>query len=713
MKYVLPLVFLSCISCQNNENMLATRIANDKYHGQSIEDPYRNAENLEDPQVATWVDQQNKASKKYLSKINKTQYLIERLHEHDKSNFFTISKLKVAKNSKHFYLKRIAGENIGKLFYRDSFSGNEILLYDPKSFKKDSPIDYIINYIQPDSKGSKIVVSITEKGKEISELIIIDVATKEVSPEILTNSWVSEIGGVTWLPDDSGFIYLYHPEIDPKSQQFLKNTKSVIHTLGNSTSDLVEFFSKEYNKNLTIDEADFPLVSLKDDYFIGEKSGVGAYNDTYYLPVEQMKTNAWKPLFKKSHQIKDFIIKEDTIFYRTSKNSPNFEIRKTSIRKPNFDNADVVVKEKKDTIITDFEITNESLYFATSKNGIKADLFKIKNDKKERILFPYVMGNMELSSKGIEHPELWIITRGWITPTKRYEYQEGALTEKSLNPSFDDTQLKDIVIDEVEVEGHDGEKIPLSLIYNKTVLKNNDTPTMIDGYGAYGVSMIPFFSMRRLLWVLEGGVYAIAHVRGGGEKGDAWHKAGFKTTKPNTWKDFISCAEYLIEHKFTSNDKLAIWSGSAGGIMIGRAITDRPDLFKSAVIEFGALNTLRLESTPNGANNAKEFGTIEDSLEFEALKEMDAYHHIKQGEKYPATLLTAGLNDPRVPAWFSVKFAARMQAANASDNPNLLLIDSETGHGTDDTKLKEFERYANILAFAFWQTGHPDYQPKE
>lgn len=714
MRYILLSVFL-CMSCTETNSLLDSKPVVENIHGQNIKDLYRNAENLDDPEVKKWVDLQNLKSENALQDIQRISFLIEKQKEYDKKKSFSVTSLKVTPNDKHFYLKRFAKENVAKLYFRDSFDGNETLLYDPKSFAKEKDQEFLINYIQPNWDGSKIVASITEKGKEFSELIIIDVNTKKVLPEILTNSWASGVGGVSWLPDNSSFIYLFHPTTDKKSSSFLKNTKSVIYKVGDNKNSLKEIFSKDYSKNLSIDEADFPTVFLNDQgnkYLIGEKSGVGAYNDAYILTIDQLESKKWKLLFNKSDQVKDYIIKNDSIYYTSSKNAPNFEIRKTSIVNPNFDSAEIIVKEKKDTIITDFEITSEGLYYVTSKNGVKADLYEVKNGT-EKIELPYVFGSIVLSRKGLNNPELYITTRGWLTPSRRYQYSIGSLMEKDLNPSIENDILKDIVVEETEVIANDGERIPLSLIYKKSMIKDGNNVAMMDGYGAYGISMVPFFSLRRLLWVMEGGVYAIAHVRGGGEKGDAWHKAGFKMTKPNTWKDFISCAEFLVDDKYTSPDHLAIWSGSAGGIMIGRAITEKPNLFKAAVVEFGVLNTLRSESRPNGANNVKEYGTIKDSLGFEALKEMDAYHHIRKGEKYPATLLTAGLNDPRVPAWFSVKFAAKMQAFNDSDNPNLLLIDSNTGHGKDNTKIKEFERYANILGFALWQTGHPDYQPKE
>ncbi|WP_062055912.1 prolyl oligopeptidase family serine peptidase [Aquimarina longa] len=718
MKYT-PILFILlsfCIGCKKNKNVLISKIKVDTIHGQNIEDPYRNAENLEDSEVKKWVDQQNSLARAYLKKIGRTNYLIEKQKKFDAKKTFTISQLSVTTNDLYFYLKRQSSENVAKLYYRNSFEGKEEMLYDPKKFKQESNTEYVINYIQPNWDGTKIVISLTEKGKEISELIIVDVDSKKVHSELLTNSWASEIGGITWLPDNSSFIYVHHPITDPKDSGFLKNTKSVIYILGNNKDNFKEFFSKKHNSDLGIMEEDFPVVSLgnkNDKYLIGEKSGVAVYNDAYYLPIDQITSKKWKLLFKKSDQIKDYIIKNDSIFYRTSKNAPNYEIRKTSISNPSFNTAEVLVKEKKDTIITDFNITKEGLFFVTSKNGVKANLFKLNHKTHTEIKFPYVFGNISLSTKSVADNELYIETKGWLTQNKRYEYQKNKLIEKNMNRSYEENLLKDIVIEELEVTAHDGQKIPLSLLYKKPLVKNSNNITMMEGYGAYGASMNPSFSLRRLLWVMEGGIYAIAHVRGGGEKGDAWHKGGFKTTKPNTWKDFISCAKFLIDYKFTSKNKLAIWSGSAGGIMIGRAITERPDLFKSSIIEFGTLNPLRAEFSPNGANNTKEFGSIKDAIEFEALKQMDAYHHIKNGVKYPATLLTAGLNDPRVPAWFSVKFAAKMQAHNISNNPNLLLVDSETGHGEDNTKLKEFERYANILSFALWQTGHPEYQLKK
>jgi prolyl oligopeptidase len=226
----------------------------------------------------------------------------------------------------------------------------------------------------------------------------------------------------------------------------------------------------------------------------------------------------------------------------------------------------------------------------------------------------------------------------------------------------------------------------------------------------YGTSMNPSFNPYSLLWVLDGGVLVHTHVRGGGEKGEEWRKGGYKETKPNTWKDFISSAEYLIKNKYTSAKFIGIEGASAGGVLIGRAITARPDLFKAAVIKSGVLNALRSEITPNGPNNIKEFGTSENKEEFKYLLEMDAYHHIKKGVKYPATLITTGMNDPRVSPWMSCKFAAKLLANSSSKDPILLDVDQDSGHGMDVSFDKQYQKLADSYAFFYWQLGHPDYK---
>jgi prolyl oligopeptidase len=386
------------------------------------------------------------------------------------------------------------------------------------------------------------------------------------------------------------------------------------------------------------------------------------------------------------------------------------------VANPDLNNAEVVIPEDPQKKLSGFALSGDGLYYTLAENGVKERLFFLSNKGKtgKEIDLPFAAGSVQIKTRGIKFNDVWISLSGWTSDRQRYRYMqqnnEFKLENLSTAPEF--PEYADLIVEELMIPSYDGVNVPLSLIYKKGLKKDGSNPILILGYGAYGVSINPAFNPGGSLWTQNGGIVAFAHVRGGGELGDKWYKAGFKTTKPNTWKDLIACAEYLVNEKYTSPGKIAITGGSAGGILIGRAITERPDLFAAAIPQVGVLNPVRFEETPNGANNVPEFGTVKDSVECMALIEMDSYLHIKDGVKYPATLITAGMNDPRVIAWQPAKFAARLQAANASEKLILLWVDYEAGHGIGNTKTKQFESLADLLSFALWQTGHPDFQLK-
>ncbi|HTQ02183.1 MAG TPA: prolyl oligopeptidase family serine peptidase, partial [Casimicrobiaceae bacterium] len=250
-----------------------------------------------------------------------------------------------------------------------------------------------------------------------------------------------------------------------------------------------------------------------------------------------------------------------------------------------------------------------------------------------------------------------------------------------------------------------------SIVHKKGIKLDGNNPTILYGYGAYGISTTPFYRPTFLPWFERGGVFAVAHVRGGGENGQDWYKAGYKLTKPNTWKDAIACAEWLVANKYTSPSKLGIWGGSAGGIFVGRSITDRPELFAAAIDEVPVSDSLRMEFSANGVPNIPEFGTVKTEEGFKGLLAMSSYHHVKDGTKYPAVLLITGYNDPRVDSWEAGKMAARLQAAQGGDRPILLRIDYDAGHGYGSTKKSQYEERADTFAFLFWQFGVKGFQP--
>lgn len=694
----------------------------DVYFGTKIIDEYRNLENIEDLSTSKWMKFQTNYTNSLLNKISKKNYYLQKRLEFDERQGYAVSDLKITYNDKYFYLKKNANEKVAKLYYREVFSGKEELLYDPSTFistykNENSKHEYIINFISPSWDGSKVAISLSEQGKETSEIIIIKVKTKFVFKEIITNTDPATIGGIKWLDDNSGFFYVYFPTIDSKSPDFNKNTQSLLYKIGENKSKTFDVFSSKNNPLLKITEDQYPIIltyNQNENYYVGILADMDKYRNTFIIKKENLLQGKkdWRPLYNKSDKVYSMKLVGDEIIFLSGYNSPNFKLCKTNITNSNFKNPTVLIPEKKDEVFVSYTITKDGIYYATSKNGVEAKLYLYKNGNSIPIKLPYTSGSVDLHSKGENFPNLWITCSGWANDEQRFKYdlKTNTFNTENLTSIMEHPEFKDIIVEEVVVRARDGEEIPLSLIYNKNIKRNSKNPVLIDGYGSYGLSRTPFFAKSYLLWASEGGIMAIAHVRGGGEKGEKWRLGGFKETKPNTWRDLIDCTEYLIKEGYTSKEKIAVWGTSAGGVTVGRAITERPDLFKAAIVEVGMTNALRDEMTPN--SNAKEFGTVKDPKEFKALLEMDAYSHIQKGEKYPSTLVTGGINDERVAVWQPVKFAAKLMANNISNNPILLKIDYEGGHGGNIPIAQRYANLGDIFAFAFWQLGHPDYQPK-
>lgn len=720
--FIYILLFMVCLQCTTHENrpeIAPVKPVTNTYFSKTIEDPYQYLENLKDTTVLSWLSSQNSYATDVLQHISGRAQLLKKIETYDNLRAETVFDLKILSPNAYYYLKHSKNHEATILYFREGIDGKETEIFNSENYKSDSQHTYIINYFQPSWNGKKIAIGFTKNDEEFSEVVIYDVEKKQFNKEVIDHCWPSELGGINWLADDSGFIYLHIPEIDTTSPNYILNTATVVYRLGENPKDLQIIFSKNTHPQLELSAADFPMVHIfgkEQKYMFGRVGGIG-FKDYYYAPISELaaETVTWKPLFKKKHKVEKFIAYTDEIYFLSAQRASNFSIFKTRFDKLDFDNPVEVIPASKDEVLKDFTITTEGLFYTTSKNGVRANLYHLKDKKIDTITLPEASGSIGLATIGTQFSHLWIEVESWIRHKNRYRYdvQENAFKQENITPVVEYPELDDIVVNEIEITSYDGAKVPLSIIYKKGLVKNGQNRLLLNGYGSYNWINAPMLYPYLLYWIAEGGVYAVAHVRGGGEKGELWHKDGFKSSKPNTWKDFIACTEYLIAEKFTSPERFAVWGGSAGGINIGRAITERPDLYAAAVIRVGLLNTLRSEIAPNGQNNIKEFGTIKDSLEFEALLRMDAYHHIEKNTAYPAVLLTAGLNDSRVAAWQPAKFAARMQAATNSDNPILLSVNFSEGHGFDRTQKSKREELADIISFAMWQTGSEKYQLDE
>lgn len=713
--FIIICVFNISLNAQKNNPAPSVPIT-DEYFGIRIVDEYRNLEDLEDPQTMNWMKSQTEYTNSILNKIPKRHYYLEKRLELDKKQGYSVSDLKITNNDKYFYLKKTGDEKVAKLYYREGFLGKEELLYNPANFKSsDTNHEFVINYISPSLAGDKVAIAMAEKGKELAEVIIMDVKDKYIHPEIITSTTPAGIGGIKWLDDNSGFFYTYFPVNDSKSPDFYRNTKAILYKIGANPKELREVFSASNNPELKIDEKKSPIIlDSNDKYYVGMLVDNNYYRQTFIISKKDLLQGkkTWKPLYNKEDKVRSLQLIDNELFFLSQYNSQNYTLCKTNLEKPNFRTPEILIPEKKDEVIGQYRLTKDGIYYTTTKNGVEAKLYLYKDGKDISIKLPYPSGNINLQAKGKDDSDIWINCSGWANQEQRFRYdlKTNSFVAENIAPIMEYVEFKDIEVKEVIVKARDGEEIPLSLIYNKNIQRNGNNPVLIDSYGSFGASYSPYFSRIYLLWVNQGGVMAIAHVRGGGEKGEKWRLGGYKETKPNTWGDLIDCTEYLIKEKYTSKNKVGIWGASAGGITVGRAITERPDLFKAAILELPITNTLR--DVLSIASNVDEYGTLKDPKEFKGLLEMDAYHHISKGVQYPATFITGGINDPRVLAWEPVKFAAKLMANNTSKNPVLLKIDYEGGHGVNTTALHAHSNLSDIFAFAFWQLGHPDYQQK-
>jgi prolyl oligopeptidase len=410
---------------------------------------------------------------------------------------------------------------------------------------------------------------------------------------------------------------------------------------------------------------------------------------------------SWSQLCAESDEVTDFAVIGDTIYLVTAKQAPRFKLVEMSLNDPDMASARDIVPAG-ELVIEGVSVAADALYISAKRDGIGM-VMRWAPDVGLEELFPPRGGAAYLSSITPDVPGALIYEATWIQGGVRYAYDPDSATfaDTGMIPVGEFDNLEGYVAKELVIPSHDGVMIPLTILHKEGLTLDGKNPTVVYGYGSYGSSMNVGFSATRLAWLERGGIWAIAHVRGGGEYGQEWHYAGRMETKPNTWLDLIASAEYLVRESYTSPAHLAPWGGSAGGILAGRAITERPDLFGAAIIDVGSLDTIRAETTTNGVPNIKEFGTVKDRAGFHALLAMSPYHNVRDGVEYPAVMLSHGFNDPRVEPWQSGKMAARLQAATGSDNPVLLRVDFQAGHGIGSTRDQYLQERADQFAFLF------------
>ena len=691
------------------------RPVTDEYFGVKVVDPYRYMENMKDPEVEAWFKAQNDYTRAVLARIPGRDALLAEIKKFDESAPARVSDVRRLLNGRYFYQKRLASEDVPKIYMRDGLNGEEKLLVDPATFAQSGGPHYSINYYGPSFDGRHIAFGVSPAGSEDAVLRVLDTSTGKETGDVIDRA---QFGSPSWLPDGRSFVYNRLQKLGPNAaptDRYL-NSRAYLHVLGRNPDTDPEVFGIGLSSALNVSPADIPFLATVpgSSYVLGIVAhGVQNEITAYAAPLASLDKPGilWRKFCDVDDDVTSFDIHDNDLYLLSHKGASRFKVLHTTLSNPDVAGAEVIVPAG-EAVIRNIAAARDALYVQELDGGIGRLLRVPYGSKSEPVRLPFD-GSVTLSATDQRVPGTLLEMASWTKANKIYAYdpESQQVTDTKLQPIGPYDDPKDLESVEVKAKSYDGTLIPLSIVYKKGLKLAGSSPTLLEGYGAYGITEDPFFDPRFLAWYNLGGVFAVAHVRGGGEYGEDWHRAGKGLTKPNTWKDFVACGEYLIEHKYTDSAHLGGIGGSAGGITIGRTLTERPDLFAALIDAVPMSDVVRAEFTPNGPPNIPEFGTVKTEDGFKGLYAMSAYHHVKDGTAYPAVMLTTGFNDPRVISWEPGKMAARLEAATSGGKPILLRVDYEAGHGFGSTKTQRQIELADEMSFLLWQFGEPRFQP--
>ena len=691
----------------------------DVHWGTKVDDPYRFLEQVKDPAVVTWMRGQADAADAILNRLPGRQTIFNTLKEKDAVGGTVVSSIYRTAGNRWFYLMRPQGQSQAKLVWRDGVRGEEKLLVDPELITKEKGKPHAVQSFYPSPDGKLLAYGMHSSGSEIGNLYVIDVATgKEVLPPIDR----IRFAGVSWRENGSGlFFSRLRPGYETmKSTERFADTGRYYLDLRQPNPDHLIFNASMYPqlKLPSFATGGIAEVPGSDLAAMVVYFGVDRRLAMYVAKMDDVLSGKaqWREVFKQSDDVREVDIGHGHVYVRSALNAPRFKVLKLKVPELNLSQAETLVPET-EGVLRSISVAKDALY-VTRREGVNTALLRIPanmrpggNDVK-KLTLP-LEGNVNVIGSP-DHSELVVAISSWTQALRRYVYapSTGQFERLLLAPPVEPVQKVDIVAREVMVPSHDGVKVPVSIIMRADAVLNGQNPTILYGYGAYGTTEEPGRSTGVITWVERGGIYAFAHVRGGGALGSQWHMAGHKTTKYNTWKDGIAAAEWLIANGYTSASKLGIYGGSAGGVFVGRAITERPDLFAAAVPSVPVLDMVRSEQRANGVANIPEYGSVKVEAEFHALLRNSAYHAVKDGVRYPATMLMHGVNDSRVDVWQSLKFASRIADAQKGQQAVLLRLDYQAGHGSGSGADQAMQRTADLQSFMLWQMGEAGFQPQ-
>lgn len=664
----------------------------DVYFGTKVADPYRWLENDTSEQTAAWVAAENKVTQEYLAKIPFRKALLKRLT--DVANYEKIG-APVKKHGKYYFYRNDGLQNQSVLYVQDSLEGEPRVFLDPNKLSDDGTVALTGTSFSHD--GKYVAYTISRSGSDWTEIYVLNANDgKPLGDHI---EW-AKFTSAEWHGD--GFYYSAYdaPEKGKEFSNMNENHKIYYHKIGTPQSaDVLVYENKKYPKR-------FYTASVSDDettIFLFE-SGEGNGNALYMKDLTKPDAPFTMMADDMDYTYSPIEVADGKIYIITNYGAPRYRIMVATPDKPALKDWVELVPEG-DAVLSGATVIGGKLLLTYDKDAANhAYVYGLDGRMEHEIKLPS-LGSVGFSGNK-DDKECFFMFTSFTIPGTTYKYDMDNNTYTLLRAPKVDFNADDYVTEQVFYPSKDGTRIPMSITYKKGLKRDGSNPVYLYGYGGFNISLYPGFSSTRIPFLENGGIYAQANLRGGGEYGEEWHLAGTKMRKQNVFDDFIAAAEWLIDNKYTSKDKLAIVGGSNGGLLVGACMTQRPDLFRVAIPEVGVMDMLRYHKFTIGWNWAPDYGTSEDSKEmFEYLKSYSPLHNLKPGTRYPATLVTTADHDDRVVPAHSFKFAATLQECNDGTNPTLIRIESKAGHGAGKPMSKVLEEQADIYSFIMYNLG--------
>jgi len=695
---VLPIIACMIVgACSNPKEKMNYPLSKkvdtvDVYFDTEVQDPYRWLEDDNSEETKNWVIAQNKITDAYLEQIPNREKINKRLTE-----VWNYPKVGVPfkKGDLYFHYRNNGLQNQYVLYVQKSLDDEATILLDPNTLSEDGTVALAGIAVSEDSKY--LAYRIARSGSDWNELYIRDITTGKDLDDHL--QWL-KFTGVSWYKN--GFFYSRYdaPEKGGELSNSNEYHKVYYHKLGN----------KQEQDELIYENSKFPKrlygVGVTDDekYLILSEMGASHGNALYFKDLTN-KSSEFTLItddIELNHSIIDDV--DGKLLMFTNNGAPKYKVVEVDVNNPTKENWEVLIPEK-ENVLSGVKLAGGKMVASYMNDAYsKIEILKLDGTFESNVELPGIGTAGSFSGKKDENIAFYSF-ESFTTPDVAYKYDfTTGKSEIFYQPKIN-FNPDDFVTEQKFYISKDGTKVPMFIVYKKGTKLNGDNPCLLYGYGGFNVSLTPYFTPRRLVWLENGGVYVVANLRGGGEYGEDWHQAGTKLNKQNVFDDCISAAEYLIDNKYTNPDKLALKGGSNGGLLVGAVINQRPDLFKVAIPEVGVMDMLRYHKFTIGWAWAGDYGTSADNKEmFDYLLKYSPIHNI-QDVNYPAVMVTTADHDDRVVPAHSFKYIATLQEKYSGFNPVLIRIESKAGHGGGMPTSKQIEEYTDIWSFIFHNMG--------